>query len=398
MNTKKSQSGRVIIVLLGIIIFAGALFSARYFIKNKPVAEKKAKIVKTVPIVETITLKPIDHQINIIAMGNVVAARKINVVSQVKGEVISTHHNFLPGGIIHKGETLLKINPIDYELVKLQKVSDVEKAKNDLTIEMGKQSVAKKEYSLLGADLAIKDQALILRKPQLSLKQANLTSAQARLKQSELNLKRTHIKAPFNALIESKKVEKGSWQNVGSTLVSLIDTDQYWIDVNLPIDRLALISVPEFNAKKGSTALVKYSAAWGNKTRVAKVKRLQPNIDSKVRMAQLIVEVDDPLSFKKANKSQPKLLIGSFVEVNLLGKVLKEVLAVPRRALRDGGQLWLLNEEDKLQIETVTVLWKNQKSIYIDAKSIVKGAKIIITELSSPIPSMQLNTKKNEDE
>jgi hypothetical protein len=168
--------------------------------------------------------------------------------------------------------------------------------------------------------------------------------------------------------------------------------------VNLPIDRLALISVPEFNAKKGSTALVKYSAAWGNKTRVAKVKRLQPNIDSKVRMAQLIVEVDDPLSFKKANKSQPKLLIGSFVEVNLLGKVLKEVLAVPRRALRDGRQLWLLNEDDKLQIETVTVLWKNQKSIYIDAKSIVKGARIIITELSSPIPSMQLNTKKNEDE
>ena len=84
--------------------------------------------------------------------------------------------------------------------------------------------------------------------------------------------------------------------------------------------------------------------------------------------------------------------------MNLLGKVLKEVLAVPRRALRDGRQLWLLNEDDKLQIETVTVLWKNQKSIYIDAKSIVKGAKIIITELSSPIPSMQLNTKKNEDE
>ena len=390
MKNKSSILIKIIFFILGLAIFVGALLLAKHWMTHKPKASKVKEVVKIIPLVTTTQALIQNHQIIIEAMGNVVAAKKINLVSQVKGEVIYTNNDFIAGGVVKKGETLLKIQPLDYQLIKLQKQSDVEKAENDLSIEMGKQKVAKKEYSLLGANLAVKDQTLILRQPQLRLSQANLASAKARLKQAQLDLKRTTIKAPFNALIESQQVNVGSWQNAGTSLASLISTDEFWVEINLPVDRLALLNIPEFNSKNASKAVISYPNAWGSKTRMAKIKRLKPNIDSKVRMARLLLSVKDPLSFKAQNKNQAKLLLGSFVNVNINAKTLKNVLAIPRRALRNGHQLWLLNKNNQLHIVNIKLLWKNRQQIFINAKSLAEHSKIIISDLSTPIENMQL--------
>lgn len=388
---------KIFIFILGLAILGSALGLARYFMQNKPTAKKKTQIVKIAPVVRAIKLDVIDHQINIVAMGNVVAARKINLVSQVKGKIIASHPDFLPGGIVSKGETLVKINALDYELIAVQKNSDVVRAKNDLSIEMGKQSVAKKEYRLLGADLAIKDQELILRKPQLRLTKASLVSAEAKLKQAQLDVARTAIKAPFNALIESNSVNTGSWQSVGTNLASLIDINNYWVTISLPTDRLAFLQIPEFNSKNASKAVIKYPSAWGENTRAGKIKRLQPNIDSKIRMAKLTVEVNDPLSLKASNKNKPKLLLGSFVELHLAAKKLNHVVQIPRRAVRDGNKIWLI-DNNKLNIVPIKPVWKNKNFVFIDAKSLDINKKLIISDLSSPIEAMKLKLQSETNE
>jgi RND family efflux transporter MFP subunit len=381
---------KAISILVGLIILGTAVGIARYWKNNKLSAKPNTEIVKPIPRVETIQLNSVNHVIQIKAMGNVVPARKISLVSQVKGEIQSLHKNFLPGGIVKKGATLVKINPVDYQLTKLQKQSEVEKAQNDFSLEKGKQRVAKQEYKLLGSNLAEEDQELILRKPQLRLSQSNLTAAKAKLKQAEMDLSRTQVKAPFNALIEEKNADIGSWKNAGSSLASLIGTDQYWVEVSLPVDRLSLLAIPEFNASKPNVTILYYPPAWGNKTRSAVIKRLKPNLDSKVRMAKLIIEVNDPLSFKKSNKNKPKLLMGSFVEVKMAGNTLNNVLEIPRKALRNGAQLWLLKDH-KLHITNINIRWKNQQAIYINADDIPPNSQIITSDLSTPVESMLLS-------
>ena len=394
MNHHK-QSGGIFIFLLGLIILASAIGLSAYYIKNKPKAKRSKHVEKIIPQVLVTPLKKVDHKIIIHSVGNVIPAKQINLTAQVSGEIIKVNHNYLPGGRVKKGESLLKIQDLDYKLIKIQKASQVEKALNDLEIEQGKQSVAKTEYKLLGNELSVKDQKLILRKPQLRLAEANLKAAKAQLKQAETNLQRTNIKAPFNSLIQGINVDQGSWVSTGSKLATLIATDQFWIEVSLPINYLAKISIPDFNSKNGAKVIIRYPQGWNNQQREGKIKRLKPNMDSSVRMAQLLIEVKDPLSLNKKNRLLPKLLMGSFVQVAIEGKKLTNVYQIPRSAVHDGKTLWLLSENNTLRFKTIEPLWKNNNYIYIPSNSIPTGSNMIISDLPAPVENMQLSLSKD---
>lgn len=393
MKIQKTQQGKVLTLILAIIIIGAAVGGAKFMMQNKPKAEKKV-VEQKIPVVQINEIEIVDHQVKINAMGNVTPAKSITLTAQVKGQVVKTHKNFVPGGKIKKGQTLVTIDPQDYELTILQRTSDLETAKNNLAVEMGKQQVAKNEYELLGAELSEQDQQLILRKPQLKAVEASVRAAESRLKLAKLDLQRSRIKAPFDAIIETKKVDSGSFANVGSALATLISTEQYWIEVNIPMDRLSWLQIPEFNANKGSTVLLSFPSVWGEQTRSGVIRNMKANIDQNVRMAQLIIEVDDPLSLKKSNAKLPKMIMGAFMQVSFQGKSLEQVIRIPRDTLRDGNTVWLIDEQDKLKIVKVDPLWKNAGYVFFNPRALPQGHAIISSNLSTPVNGMQLKVKE----
>ena len=371
------------------IVLIGAVAASVYLLNNKPRAERKAPEA-VIPLVEVMTLQPTEHLTRIHAMGTVVASQTVNLSARVNGEIIKRSSNFYPGGTVKAGEAMLRIDPEDYELIVKQRESDVARAMNDFQIELGRQVTAKKEYQLLGQQLKGVALDLVLRKPYLTLAQAAVKAAEASLKKSRLDLDRTSINAPFNALVQTIHVAKGSQITTATTLATLVASDSYWIEVSLPADQMRWIHVPKNNSGTSSTARISYSAGWSEQEfRVGWVKSLRPDVEAQGLMARLVVEVSDPLSLKKSNAGKPALLLGSHVQLEIEGNKLTDVFSIPRMALHDGNQVWILRKDGTLDIRKLEIVWSEQNNVFVNHQ-LKNGERLIISNLAAPVQGMHL--------
>jgi RND family efflux transporter MFP subunit len=378
---------------LFIILIAGGL--SYYWLTHKPRASRKPIQVPP-PLVEIIELKAGDHQTSIFAMGNVIASQSVNLNARVSGMVVSVSDNFIEGGLLKKGEQIVQIDPTDFRLAVRQRKSDLAKAEFNLKMEMGQQAIARREFELLGDELGPQAKELVLRKPHLSTAQAELDAAKAALEQAELDLTRTKPVAPFNAIVTARNANIGSWISTFSTgtpLVKLVATDTFWIDVSLPMDKIRWIAIPGINSERGSPVKITYEQAWGpDAFRMGSVKRLKAEVEAEGRMAKLIVEVEDPLSQKTANKTKPPLMLGTLVRVEIAGNTLHNVISLPEAALHDGNTLWLMTDRQTLDMIEVEPAWSEQRQIYLSADQLPENARVIISDLAAPVKGMRIRT------
>jgi hypothetical protein len=113
-------------------------------------------------------------------------------------------------------------------------------------------------------------------------------------------------------------------------------------------------------------------------------------------MARVLVRVDDPLGLIQPNPSCKPLLLGEYVHVDIEGRVLEDVVALSRDALRDGNRVWIATPEDTLDIRPVDVAWRDAHMVYLGG-GIAAGEKIILSDISTPIQGMEVRIadKKN---
>jgi RND family efflux transporter MFP subunit len=384
-------------IFIALIVTISALALSNYWLKNKPRANRAPKTV-SVPLVET--LKPIikNHQTTIHAMGNVIASQSVNLTPRISGLVVGVSPHFVEGGLLKKGDSLVELDPTDYLLAIKQSESDVAKARYNLTIEQGQQTIVKREAQLLESELHGQSEELVLRKPHLELAKAALVAAEASLKQAHLNLERTKPTAPFNAIITSRNANLGAWMpafSTGTPLAKLVGTDNFWINVSVPVDKLRWLKIPEINGTQGATAKITYESAWGKDVyRDGVIKRLQAEIEPEGRMAKILVEVDDPLCQKAENKTKPPLMLGTYVQVALEGSVLNNVIELPETTLHDGKTLWLLNEKNELAFMDIAPIWKENGNIYLTQNTFPENTVVITSDLAAPMLGMAL--KKRE--
>jgi len=376
-------------LLLGLVIVALALGVSKYIRDTAPKAKKQAPATH-IPMVESIALYPGDHQVLINAMGTVVPAKEVIVKSRVSGQVQSLHAEFTEGGFIGEGERILKIDPRDYELALVRKKSQLVDAQYSLKLEMGHQEVAKREWSILneGKSVDPADAELALRKPHLAKIRSDVATAEAELEQAKLSLSRTDIKAPFNALVSEKHVDIGSQVSTQDALAHLVGTDEYWIRVSLPVDRLRWIRIPLEKEQKGAEATVHFRGH----ERSGRVVRMLGDLETQGRMARLLVSVKDPLVLDRPLDGVTPLLIGEYVHVTIQGKQLSDVYRIPRSTLRDNNTVWLLDEEDRLRIQPVEAVWRDETSVLI-GNHLSPGDRLVTSALATPADGLRVQTK-----
>ena len=323
---------RIIISLL--ILLAGvALF--RYLIATKPRIDRRP-MDKQPPLVRVMPLETGTYTTKITAMGSVIPAREIVLKSPVGGEILSVNENFTPGGLLKQGKQALQIDPRDYELALEQKQRALSDAEYAYKLEQGRQDVARREWELLYGKTGPEDaeSTLALRKPHLAKVKVDLRASEAELEQARLNLARTGIDVPFNALVLNRYVDRGSYVAPQEKLADLVGTDEYWVQVSVPLDRLDRLQVPENGDRQGSAARIFYQ---GNRIREGRVLRLLGDLSKQGRMARLLIAVKDPLGL---SGDKPPLLIGEYVRVVIEGEELRQVYAVPREYLHNDREIW----------------------------------------------------------
>jgi len=375
------------VVSLGLI--AGAVLVAAVLVITKPKVEKVLP-PKRAELVNVQSLKPTDETVVLQLTGTATPARWVKLRSRVSGEVVGIAPGFIDGGLLAEGEAMLTIDPVDYELALAQSEAALEKARFDYKIELGRQDVAKREWELLKpeGEVSALEKELALRTPHLKASQAALQAAEANLKKAGLNLERTRIKAPFNAVVLSRNANLGSQAAPQDVLAELAGTDAYWVTVSIPVDRIRWITIP------GSTARI-YSG--NDSVRVGTVIKLLGDLEEKGRMARLLIEVRDPLAQHPENRGKKPLLLGEYVRVDIDGKVLNQVFSIPRNALRENSQVWLVTSTNTLATRRVEILWRDAERVLV-SEGLSAGEKLILSDITAPIPGMDVSTGANAAE
>jgi RND family efflux transporter MFP subunit len=295
---------------------------------------------------------------------------------------------------VEEGETLLQIDPADYEAALQQRRSELRQAEADLNLEMGRQDVAQQDYQLLDDSLSEEDRALVLREPQLNAARSEVESARAAVEQAELNLERTTITAPFDAHILSREVNVGSQVAPGDALGRLVGLDEYWVEATVPVSKLRRLSLPA-DGEQGSSVRIQNRSAWGEgASREGRMFRVIGSLEGDTRMARVLVSVPDPHADRSENADGPRLLIGSYVEAHMRGTPMPDVVRLNRDYLRSDDTVWEM-VDGELRIRDVSVAFRDAEYAYID-EGLADQARVVTTNLSTVTEGAPLRLEGSE--
>jgi len=378
------------------LIIVGAIMGFRHQMNTSPSAARK-KPPRQAKLVQVIPLHKDDCVTVVTENGTVVPAQQVTLQPQVTGQIIEVSLDVVPGCVISAGQQLITIDPRNYDIVVQQRRSDVATAAKNLKVEHGYQAVARQEYELLGEVIMEEDRELVLREPHLASAQTALESAQAALQRAQLDRTRCNIAAPFNAIVQNKHVDLGATVGTNAQLVTLIGTDEAWINVKVPVDKLKWIIIPQSNGDPGSKVTIS-SKVWGpDQYRTGRVVRLHGEIETRGRMAKLLVVVEDPFCLKPENQGKPQLLMGSYVSARIEGRVLPSVFPIEESHLRDNDTVWIMNEKEQLQIRNVQVAFSGPGQYYISG-GLTENERLVVTDIAAPVAGMPLRIAQVKDE
>jgi RND family efflux transporter MFP subunit len=382
--------------ILSVLLICGSVGTAVVMYLTKPEAQKTPP-EKTSPLVQAVTLNKTSVPVIIEAYGTVVPARKLSLQTEVGGRIIYQNSALTVGGLITAKSKLLQIDPEDYKIQIRELEAALTEAKFEVELEQGKRLVAKREWKLLEKEITASPtgQRLVLREPHRERAAARVQAAESRLDQAKLDEKRTMLTCPFNAMVIDESVEVGQLVSKQTNLATLVGTDQFWVQVSVPLSKLPRISFAQAG-KGGSEAKVVLDTADGSSiVRTGRVLRLMGDLDTSGRMARVLVGIDNPLDLPTGapSGSQPMgdqcILLGCYTKVEIQAGTQDEVYIVPRSALREGNRLWFVDSDENLIFRQAEVIWRRSDDMLVRC-DIAPGEKLVTNRLSSALPGMKV--------
>ena len=386
MTRKKQIIVPIIILLSGV-----AVFMALASMKKPP--EEKAE-VDTTPIVAVESVAVGAMHLTVDSYGIVMPKYETELVAQVNGQIVELSDTFVRGGFVSKGQLLARIDPNDYEAALIDADATLASAIASLETERAQGQVAEREWKRI-TDASPTE--LSLRKPQLAQELARVKAAQASVLRAKRNLERTEIRAPYDAMIESRQIGLGSYVGTGSMLGKLLGTDI--AEVRLPVADNQL----QFLAQQGESARVVLKGTFAGKDMQwqASIARSEGVVDNKSRMSYLVAQIKDPYALDSSTTTGTKeqLRFGSYVNADIIGVTLAQATTVPRY-LVENSRVAVLDSDSTLRYVTVDIVRQEGANVII-ADGLNQGDRIIVSALDYPIDGMKLvleNSKDNDEQ
>ena len=359
-------------------ILAGSAAAIVAINRTEPTAQQINSKRTSAALVETTIVQRDTYSPSLVVLGTVEPARDIVLSPRVRGQVMELSPEFMPGGMVRQGDMLLQIDPADFENALSIRESELLQVEASLKIEDGRQTLAKKELSLLEDSIEGIDRGLVLREPQFASIKSEVGAAKAAVERAKLDLERSRVLAPFDAQVLRRSVNIGSQVGPGDELGQLVGIEEYWIMAAVPVRSLRWVQFPE-GETKGSTVTLRNPDAWGAETeRQARVTRMIGTLDQQTRLARVLITVPDPLGQKS---NEPPLILDTLIEVRIEGKPIDNVVRLNREYVHERNTVWVMND-GKLEIRETDVAFQDAEYAYIRT-GLETGEEVVTTTLAT---------------
>ena len=369
----------VLVILAGILIVQG-------LIAAKPKPEKKEDEIRTVSLyVDEVTAEEVTVAVR--TQGEVRPKTEIDLIPQVSGRIVALSDSFSEGAEFMPDSMLMKIEDTDYQLAVVRAEARVAEAQTALERELATAEIKEEEWREERKKESPTQFALNL--TQVAEAEAKLRSARAELNKARVDLERTEIRVPFNGRVRERRVGIGQYVNAGSSIgrVFAIDT----VEVRLPLTDAQLV---ELNLPLGYTAMnlesapvVNFSAKLGNREFhwQGAIVRVDASVDENTRLIYATAEVADPYGFGAAD-GMP-MAVGMFVNAEIGGIHQQSAFVMPRLALRSENKVYVINDENKLEIRTVDVISTSEERVLVTS-GVSEGDRVVTSPLPNAVDGM----------
>ncbi len=324
------------------------------------------------------------------AQGTVTPLRSTRLVAEVAGRITEVSDAFNVGGFVAAGDVLLRIDPRDYQTALLRAQSAVASAESLLAQEKGRAQVAEREWKKLPAGSQRSDEAkaLYLRQPQLEQAEAELLAARADLSTARDNLERSVIRAPYDALINAKSAELGQYVSPGSALADIISVDVAEVRLPIPQGKLEYLELPGLGVYPQGAEIDLYTDVGGVVNHwAAQLHRSEGVFDERSRVLYTVARIEDPYALQDPQREP--LRVGTFVNANIRGRALPDLVALPRYVMRAGNHLWVVDGDNRLRDREVSILRTGGDLVYVSA-GLEDGERVSLTSLDTSLAGSEV--------
>ena len=421
MNKQVLKFLPLLILLVGVVGFVG-LVSTRQ-------APERRIMPDLGPLVEAMDAPAQTLQVTVEAQGSVRPTDEIDLVPQVPGVVIWKAPQLESGGYFARGDVLLRVDPRDYDLAATRAQASVARARYQLDVSQEEATVARQEWEMVrehrGLDSRPTD--LVLRLPQVRAAEADLLAAEAGLAEARLRLERTQIRAPFHGRVRETTLDVGQYvvanQPVcriysierAEIVVAVPDEDMEWLVIprQLPDMPMANLSTaentasitpgagsmedPEPPAPLAAAPRARVHADFAGKRHAwdGFVSRAAAELDARSRMLRLVIEVDAP--YARSDNNDVPLLVGMFVDVEILGEPVDDVRVLPRVALHEGDVVWVASGKGILHMRRVQVVRVRDEQVLVRLE-LASDEQVIISQLSGATDGMKVRIQDGDSQ
>ena len=390
----------VLKILLPVLLLAAGVGFAVRMVKTKPKA-KHADVQAPTLVVDVIEAAQTAEAVVIEAQGTVLPDRTVTLSPQVTGLVKRVAPELEPGGRVRGGDVLVRLDDRDLRIGLSQRRTDLVQARSALDQELGRAEVAQSEWEQLESGRAKASKlgaALALRKPQIDAAKAKIEAAESAIEKAQVDLGRVAVEAPFDAIVRERRVAEGQLVSPATPIAVLVATDRFFVQVTVPMEKLVWVDIPGLRgvaADSGSTVRVLQQGAAKGHARTGRVVRLLGDLDPAGRMARLLVAVDAPLDPVPGAPDALPLLLGAFVQVQIVGRTLDGVVRLPRMAIREGERVWLVDGQSRLAVTDIEIVWRQRDDVLVRT-GVRAGDKVVISRIAGVEPGMRLTVRDRD--
>ena len=335
---------------------------------------------------ETVRMSSFTH-------GSVVPRTESELIPEVSGRVINISKALNSGGFFSKGDMLLEIDSLDYEVALEQARAAVASAESEFANARKAHERQLDLASKQSTSESQRDDAL----NRMQFAQASLREAHARVSKAQRDLERTRLVAPFQGRVRSERVDIGQFVSRGTPVASLYSTD--FAEVRLPLndEELAFLELPLGGVSDPDAALPTaiLRARFGGRDHQweSTIVRTEGELDPQTRMVNVIAQVEAPYD---TEGDRPLLAIGLFVEAEIIGRTRHDIFVLPRSAMQANKQIYIIDEDNKLQFRNVDILRAVGEDLYI-VDGLAPGETVSLSTVSNAIEGMAVRPLANND-
>lgn len=336
-----------------------------------------------IPSVRVMRVQPAEEYLIINSQGTVQPRNQSELIPEVTGRVTAMSAAMVNGGAFEKNEILVRIDEADYltilqrsEAAVMRSEAEYERSKNEF----------KRVVSLHQRQLASQQQLDDARRAQ-QVDKALVIEARASLEQADRDLSRTKLRAPFDGLVRNERVNVGQFITRGESIGTIYATD--YVEVRLPIsvDQLGFLGLPVSTRgqitpnQRPSVTLI---ADFGDTRTLWEgyLVRLEAEFDESSRMVYGVVrlQLDD-------DGESPLLPVGLFVQAEIRGRRVDQVIRLPRSAMRDNNQVLVVDSDDRIHFRQVSLVRQEHDDVLI-SDGLKDGELVSISAMQTAVDGM----------